>query len=55
MSYRVKEMVLTIQGEGANTGRVVVLCRFEDCNLDCSFCDESNFTGIDGSQLTFLA
>lgn len=49
MSYRVKEIVKTIQGEGANTGKVVVLCRFEGCNLNCCFCDESNFAGIDGS------
>lgn len=47
MSYRVKEMVHTIQGEGANAGRTVVLCRFEGCNLSCVFCD-TDFTGTDG-------
>jgi 7-carboxy-7-deazaguanine synthase (Cx14CxxC type) len=47
MSYRVKEMIYTLQGEGANTGAAVVLCRFEGCNLDCSFCD-TDFAGING-------
>lgn len=47
MSYRVKEMVYTLQGEGANAGAAIVLCRFEGCNLDCSFCD-TDFTGING-------
>lgn len=47
MSYRVKEMVYTLQGEGANAGAAVVLCRFEGCNLDCSFCD-TDFAGING-------
>lgn len=39
MTYRIREMFLTLQGEGANTGRAVVLCRFSGCNLDCDFCD----------------
>ncbi len=47
MSYRVKEIVYTLQGEGANSGKAVVLCRFEGCNLSCSFCD-TDFKGIDG-------
>ncbi|MCD4702162.1 MAG: 7-carboxy-7-deazaguanine synthase [Candidatus Aegiribacteria sp.] len=47
MSYRVKEIVYTLQGEGANSGKAVVLCRFEGCNLNCSFCD-TDFQGIDG-------
>ncbi len=47
MSYRVKEIVYTLQGEGANSGRAVVLCRFEGCNLNCSFCD-TDYQGIDG-------
>lgn len=47
VSYRVKEMVHTIQGEGANSGRAVVLCRFEGCNLSCEFCD-TDYTGTDG-------
>lgn len=47
MGYRVKEIVYTLQGEGANSGKAVVLCRFEGCNLNCSFCD-TDFTGIDG-------
>lgn len=37
--YIVKEMHLTLQGEGANTGRTVVLLRFAGCNLSCSWCD----------------
>lgn len=49
MSYRVKEIVHTIQGEGVNSGKALVLCRFEGCNLNCSFCDEDNYKGIDGS------
>jgi len=47
MSYRVKEIIYTLQGEGANSGKAVVLCRFEGCNLNCSFCD-TDFQGIDG-------
>jgi 7-carboxy-7-deazaguanine synthase (Cx14CxxC type) len=46
-NYRVKEMVFTLQGEGAKTGTAVVLLRFEGCNLHCSFCD-TDFTGTDG-------
>ena len=45
--YRIKEMVYTLQGEGFNQGKAVVLCRFEGCNLNCSFCD-TDFQGIDG-------
>ncbi len=45
--YRIKEMVLTLQGEGAMAGTAVVLLRFEGCNLNCSFCD-TDFTGTDG-------
>ncbi len=37
--YLVKEIHLTLQGEGANTGRTVVLLRFAGCNLSCSWCD----------------
>lgn len=45
--YRVKEMHLTLQGEGANTGMAVVLLRFAGCNLSCSWCD-TDHTGTDG-------
>jgi len=45
--YRVNEMILTLQGEGAMTGSAVVLLRFEGCNLNCSFCD-TGFTGTGG-------
>nr|WP_026606710.1 7-carboxy-7-deazaguanine synthase [Methylocapsa acidiphila] len=56
--YRVKEIFLTLQGEGAQAGRAAVFCRFSGCNLwsgrekdraaaDCSFCD-TDFVGMDG-------
>ncbi len=56
--YSVKEIYHTIQGEGANTGRPAVFCRFAGCNLwsgreadrasaVCSFCD-TDFVGTDG-------
>ncbi len=48
MPYRIKEMLYTVQGEGSNAGSVVVLCRFEGCNLSCGFCD-TDHSGIDGS------
>ncbi len=58
MSYAVKEMFLTLQGEGAHTGRVAVFVRFAGCNLWsgreqdrasalCRFCD-TDFVGMDG-------
>jgi 7-carboxy-7-deazaguanine synthase len=58
MSYSVKEIFYTLQGEGANTGRPAVFCRFSGCNLwtgreedrnsaKCKFCD-TNFVGVDG-------
>ena len=58
MSYKIKETYLTIQGEGYQTGRVAVFCRFTGCNLwsgheedrenaICDFCD-TDFVGIDG-------
>jgi 7-carboxy-7-deazaguanine synthase len=58
MTYSVKEMFYTIQGEGCNAGRVAVFCRFSGCNLwsglekdrtsaICQFCD-TNFVGTDG-------
>ena len=50
MSYSVKEIYLTIQGEGFHTGKHAVFCRFSGCNLwtglekdrkkaICNFCD----------------
>ena len=59
MSYAVKEIFFTLQGEGANTGRPAVFCRFAGCNLwtgreqdreeaICQFCD-TDFVGVDGS------
>jgi 7-carboxy-7-deazaguanine synthase (Cx14CxxC type) len=56
--YSVKEIFLTLQGEGAHAGRAAVFCRFSGCNLwsghdsdragaDCSFCD-TDFVGTDG-------
>jgi 7-carboxy-7-deazaguanine synthase len=58
VSYAVKEIFFTLQGEGANTGRPAVFCRFAGCNLwtgreadraeaTCRFCD-TDFVGIDG-------
>ena len=58
MSYAVKELFLTLQGEGAQTGRRAVFLRFAGCNLwtgreqdrataICSFCD-TDFVGTDG-------
>jgi 7-carboxy-7-deazaguanine synthase (Cx14CxxC type) len=54
--YTVKEIFYTLQGEGANTGRAAVFCRFAGCNLwtgrevdradaICSFCD-TDFVGV---------
>src|SRR5919197_609030 len=59
MSYAVKEIYYTLQGEGANSGRAAVFCRFAGCNLwtgreqdreraVCQFCD-TDFVGTDGS------
>jgi 7-carboxy-7-deazaguanine synthase (Cx14CxxC type) len=59
MSYAVKEIFYTLQGEGAQTGRPAVFCRFAGCNLwsgreedraraMCQFCD-TDFVGTDGA------
>jgi len=58
MTYSVKEIFLTLQGEGGQAGRAAVFCRFAGCNLwsgrevdrahaVCNFCD-TDFVGIDG-------
>ena len=58
MAYAVKEIFKTLQGEGAQAGRVAVFCRFAGCNLwtgreedragaVCRFCD-TDFVGTDG-------
>ncbi len=58
MTYSVKEIFYTLQGEGANAGRPAVFCRFSGCNLwtgreqdrataVCRFCD-TEFVGTDG-------
>ena len=58
MSYAVKEIFLTLQGEGGQAGRPAVFCRFSGCNLwsgreqdrataVCTFCD-TDFVGMDG-------
>jgi 7-carboxy-7-deazaguanine synthase (Cx14CxxC type) len=39
MTYLVNEMFYSLQGEGAQSGRAAVFCRFSGCNLSCSFCD----------------
>jgi 7-carboxy-7-deazaguanine synthase len=58
LTYTVKEIFKTLQGEGGQAGRVAVFCRFAGCNLwsgrdedrstaVCSFCD-TDFVGTDG-------
>ena len=58
MPYAVKEIFYTLQGEGAQSGRPAVFCRFAGCNLwtgreadrasaTCTFCD-TDFVGTDG-------
>jgi len=58
MTYAVKEIFYTLQGEGAQSGRAAVFCRFAGCNLwsglerdrasaVCTFCD-TDFVGTDG-------
>lgn len=59
MTYAVKEIFKTLQGEGAQSGRTAVFCRFSGCNLwngreqdratsICQFCD-TDFVGVDGA------
>ena len=67
MSYIVKEIFYTLQGEGANAGRAAVFCRFAGCNLwtgreadrhraVCKFCD-TDFVGVgaDGGRFATAA
>jgi 7-carboxy-7-deazaguanine synthase len=60
MTYAVKEIFYTLQGEGALTGRPAVFCRFSGCNLwsgreedragaICTFCD-TDFVGMNGTE-----
>src|SRR3954469_9251212 len=60
MSYAVKELFLTLQGEGMQAGRRAVFLRFAGCNLwsgreadradaQCRFCD-TDFVGTDGTR-----
>lgn len=60
MTYSVKEIFYTLQGEGRNAGRAAVFCRFSGCNLwsgreldrptaICRFCD-TDFVGTNGTQ-----
>ena len=59
MSFAVREIFYTLQGEGAHAGRAAVFCRFSGCNLwsgreqdrvaaTCRFCD-TDFVGTDGT------
>jgi 7-carboxy-7-deazaguanine synthase len=59
MTYAIKELFYSLQGEGANTGRPALFCRFAGCNLwsgreeeresaICQFCD-TDFFGTDGT------
>lgn len=62
MTYTVKEIFYTLQGEGANSGKAAVFCRFSGCNLwtgreedrsraVCKFCDTDFFgVGPDGGK-----
>jgi 7-carboxy-7-deazaguanine synthase len=58
VTYSVKEIFLTLQGEGGQAGKAAVFCRFSGCNLwtgreqdrakaVCTFCD-TDFVGVDG-------
>ncbi len=60
MTYAVKEIFYSLQGEGARTGRPAIFCRFAGCNLwtgreadrgtaTCSFCD-TDFVGADAGR-----
>ena len=60
MSYKVKEIFYSVQGEGYYSGRPAVFCRFAGCNLwsgrkedretaACTFCD-TDFVGMDGTD-----
>lgn len=60
MTYSVKEIFYTLQGEGAQAGKAAVFCRFAGCNLwsgreedrasaVCKFCD-TDFVGTDGTE-----
>ncbi|MGC6510559.1 MAG: 7-carboxy-7-deazaguanine synthase [Myxococcota bacterium] len=60
MAFHIKEIFLTLQGEGFHAGRAAVFCRFTGCNLwngreedrataACRFCD-TDFNGTDGEQ-----
>lgn len=60
MSYQIKEVFYSLQGEGAHSGRPAIFCRFSQCNLwsgreadraeaICQFCD-TNFIGTDGQN-----
>lgn len=64
MTYTVKEIFYTLQGEGANAGKAAVFCRFSGCNLwtgreedrsraVCQFCD-TDFVGVgpDGGRFS---
>jgi 7-carboxy-7-deazaguanine synthase len=60
VTYSIKEIFYTLQGEGAHAGRPAVFCRFSGCNLwsgreadrasaVCTFCD-TDFVGTDGER-----
>jgi 7-carboxy-7-deazaguanine synthase len=60
VTYSIKEIFYTLQGEGAHAGRPAVFCRFSGCNLwtgresdrasaVCTFCD-TEFVGTDGER-----
>jgi len=60
MSYKIKEIYYTLQGEGFHSGRAAVFCRFSGCNFwtglekdraraICNFCD-TDFVGVNGAN-----
>lgn len=68
MSYKVKEIFYSLQGEGTHTGRPAVFCRFASCNLwtgresdrtraICQFCDTDFFgtNGVGGGKFATAA
>jgi 7-carboxy-7-deazaguanine synthase len=66
MTYTVKEIFKTLQGEGFHTGRVAVFCRFAGCNLwsgreddrataQCRFCDTDFVGGVKYQAASDLA